>query len=83
MCTTLMCSRTIAYFVKETLECLHRMAELLQCQAAQFSHAGTKDRRAVSVQRMSIRGVTAARSEREGEGARSFLIWGGAIYCHC
>ena len=47
---------------QETSVAVQRLSDAVCCQASQFSFAGMKDRRAVTVQHMVVRGVTADRS---------------------
>ena len=51
----------VSVCLQETSVAIQRLSDALGCQISQFSFAGLKDRRAVTVQHMVLRGVTANR----------------------
>ena len=55
--------------LQETLVAVQRLSEALGCQLSQFSFAGIKDRKAVTVQNVVVKGITADRSVCLGEGS--------------
>lgn len=49
------------FFLQETLEALERLAKCVGVYPSDFSYAGTKDKKAVTLQNMTVKGVTPAR----------------------
>lgn len=47
--------------VQESLEALQRLSEVLDCSMSCFATSGIKDKRAVTTQLVTVRGITADR----------------------
>jgi tRNA pseudouridine13 synthase len=59
----------------ETLDVINRVSHLLHCQPSEFSYSGVKDRKAVTVQNMVVKNITAEKLDAlntDGPGAMKF-----------
>ena len=64
---------------QESLAAINLLSDLLNCQPSHFSVAGVKDKKAVTTQVMSVRGVDARRCVcvcvGVGEGCVCVCVW--------
>ena len=59
---------------KDTMDCINLLAKKMRINAREFSYAGTKDRRATTIQRVAVRNTLSSRLHQLNKCLRNIVL---------